>query len=107
MVEEKYITYAMYGRLAATLTPLLKEHHYTTLQVLSKVKEPHLALLQLYFDIHSAVGLPDDLLRNFRKLGYSWMARAFNFVAKPLPSLIEHLYYRIRPDELPVLPTPA
>lgn len=38
MLEENYITEAMYDRLAVSLTPLMKEHAYAAVQVISKVR---------------------------------------------------------------------
>jgi hypothetical protein len=55
MLEENYITYPMYDRLADSLTPLMKEHSYAAVQVISKVREPHLDFFRLYFEVHASM----------------------------------------------------
>jgi hypothetical protein len=49
MLEESYITVAMYDRLAGSLAPLMKEHAYSAVQTILRIKEPHLDFLRLYF----------------------------------------------------------
>jgi hypothetical protein len=38
MLEENYITYVMYDRLADSLTPLMKDYSYAAVQVINKIK---------------------------------------------------------------------
>lgn len=55
MLEENYITEAMYDRLAESLAPLMKDHAYAAVQVISKVREPHLDFFRLYFEVHASM----------------------------------------------------
>lgn len=39
----------MYDKIAQMLTPLIKDYSYNVVQVILKVKEPHLKIMRLYF----------------------------------------------------------
>jgi hypothetical protein len=54
MLEENYITSAMYDRLAGSLAPLMRDHAYAAVQTILRIKEPHLDFLRLYFEVHSS-----------------------------------------------------
>jgi hypothetical protein len=58
MLEENYITVAMYDRLAGALAPLMKDHAYAAVQTILRIKEPHLDFLRLYFEVHSSTPPP-------------------------------------------------
>jgi hypothetical protein len=67
MLEENYIGYNLYERLAETLAPLVRDYAYPIIKLMHQVKEPHLAWLQLYFEIHSGTKT-NSQKSHFRKM---------------------------------------
>jgi hypothetical protein len=98
MLDENYLTAPLYDQLLSYLPPLLQDYSYSIVQLISKVKEPHLGFLKLYFDVHSSVALPEDQLKKFKSQGYMWLARAFSLTDRPLDTLAASLYAKFYPE---------
>lgn len=49
------------------------------------------------------MALPEDLLRKFKTLGYSWLIRAFAMIKKDIPEFEAGVYSKFYPEEMPKL----
>lgn len=48
--------------------------------------------------IDLAVALPEDILKKFKALGYSWLGKAFSLVEKEVPPFLMSIYSKFYPE---------
>ena len=63
-----------------------------------KIKDPNPIFFEVFFDIHNstlfnkiAIPMAENILTDFRKKGYSWLARAFSFKKYPRPPYVDEI----------------
>lgn len=93
------------------MTPLIKDYSHPVVKLIYTIKEPHLAFLQLYFDIHAGtlaaypeIALPEDVHKKFKAHGYNWLIRVFGLTKRAVPPFLMNLYSKFYPEEMPKLP---
>ena len=70
-----------------------------------KVKYPDLILMEFFFELHSSIAMPENILESFRYTGYRWMERTFAFKKLSKPVYAEDITSGILKTENRTLPT--
>ena len=48
--------------------------------------------------MYSAVALPEDVLKKFKTLGYSWLIKAYSLVEREVPPFLMSIYAKFYPE---------